>query len=188
MDADLQNRAVQLSNDLAALRARLAEAERGRDGWKHKADVADHEREYHRTIRDAAAGNWWVWQGDEDHLESLTCPVMIRPEQLQAMIAAARSQHDENCDTRDTMIPGKPCNCYLHWRERAESAESRLSAAAKALDLSVRAHDLHARIWDLPEIRRQAMALFDECGVDNWPAMFALATQLARAALKEARP
>jgi hypothetical protein len=32
-------------------------------------------------------GEAWIWQGDgEDHLESLTCPVVIRPEQLLAMV------------------------------------------------------------------------------------------------------
>lgn len=32
-------------------------------------------------------GEAWLWQGDgDDHLESLTCPVVIRPEQLRSII------------------------------------------------------------------------------------------------------
>ncbi len=34
--------------------------------------------------------------------------------ELQSQLAAAlQDQHDESCDTRDSMIQGKPCNCYL---------------------------------------------------------------------------
>lgn len=34
-------------------------------------------------LRQKADGEVWIWQGDGlDHLESLTCPVMIRPEEL----------------------------------------------------------------------------------------------------------
>jgi len=44
-----------------------------------------------QTLRDAAQGNYWLWQGDgEDHLESLTCPVLIAPGQLMNLIAAAQ--------------------------------------------------------------------------------------------------
>lgn len=38
------------------------------------------------TLRCERNGEVWIWQGDgEDHLESLTCPVLIRPEQLRAL-------------------------------------------------------------------------------------------------------
>lgn len=38
--------------------------------------------------RDKEAGNTWYWQGDgEDHPESLTCPVLIHPADLRAMLA-----------------------------------------------------------------------------------------------------
>ena len=34
-------------------------------------------------LRDKIRGDFWLWQGNgEDHLESLVCPVLIRPETL----------------------------------------------------------------------------------------------------------
>ena len=43
---------------------------------------------------------------------------------LQARLEdAERNQHDENCDTRDVVISGKPCNCYLLLKERLEEAQ-----------------------------------------------------------------
>lgn len=43
-----------------------------------------------RALREAAAGNYWSWQGDgEDHLESLVCPVLIPAPALQAIIDRA---------------------------------------------------------------------------------------------------
>lgn len=37
--------------------------------------------------RDCAEGNFWYWQGDgEDYPESLTCPVLIRAEDLRALL------------------------------------------------------------------------------------------------------
>lgn len=38
------------------------------------------ERERHPLIRQILIGEYWIWQGDEDDdLDSLTCPVVIRP-------------------------------------------------------------------------------------------------------------
>ena len=65
-----------------------------RDGWKEEAGKykRDHD-EIHKlysALTDVTAGNYWAWQGDGmDHLESLTCPVVIRPEQLREIIKAA---------------------------------------------------------------------------------------------------
>lgn len=40
-----------------------------------------------RTLREAATGNYWRWQGDgQDHLESLVCPVLIDATDLRAII------------------------------------------------------------------------------------------------------
>lgn len=36
----------------------------------------------------------WIWQGEEDYLESLVCPVVIRPEQLRAILANPRSEEE----------------------------------------------------------------------------------------------
>lgn len=45
----------------------------------------------------AESKNYWIWQGDgEDHLESLTCPILIRPEQLRSLIAErTRAEADD---------------------------------------------------------------------------------------------
>lgn len=43
-----------------------------------------------KTALDAASSGvgWWVWQGDgEDHVESLTCPILIRAEQMREVQA-----------------------------------------------------------------------------------------------------
>jgi len=88
----------ELAEENSKLRAEVARLTKERDGYRHKAEFSEHERQYHRTLRDAAAGNWWVWQGDgEDHLESLTCPVLIRPERLAEtlMISAAATAEVE---------------------------------------------------------------------------------------------
>lgn len=71
-----------------------------------KLEVANHENTIkHNQIctlkghLDANAGNYWAWQGDgEDHLESLSCSVVIRPEDLREILeklAAAAKERDE---------------------------------------------------------------------------------------------
>ncbi len=43
-----------------------------------------------QTHRDKAGDEYWVWQGDDsDVLESLVCPILIRPGQLRAQIDRA---------------------------------------------------------------------------------------------------
>lgn len=40
-----------------------------------------------------ARGEFWAWQGDEcDHLESLTCPVLIPAAELRALLEAAKTE------------------------------------------------------------------------------------------------
>lgn len=40
-----------------------------------------------RLMKEAAEGNYWAWQEDgENHLESLTCPVMIDPQDLLKLV------------------------------------------------------------------------------------------------------
>lgn len=44
------------------------------------------------TARDMLRGDYWFWQGDgEDHLESLVCPVVIRADDLAALIKSEGS-------------------------------------------------------------------------------------------------
>src|SRR5208337_302543 len=49
---------------------------------------AECERLHAEIAKLEALENYWVWEGSgEDHLESLTCPVLIRPRQLAELIA-----------------------------------------------------------------------------------------------------
>jgi hypothetical protein len=64
-----------------------------------KDALADSEREAVRLRRELslhrekAEGNYWAWQGDgEDHLETLTCPVVIHPSELRRVAAEARAE------------------------------------------------------------------------------------------------
>ena len=45
-------------------------------------------------------GEVWIWQGDDDdHLESLACPILIRPEQLRDIIGETNKEKPiSNCD------------------------------------------------------------------------------------------
>ena len=73
VDADDYNRTV------AERDAAQAEVEH----WKTEVDRY---RDEINTRHDKDKGNFWYWQGDgEDHLESLTCPVLIRAEDLRAI-------------------------------------------------------------------------------------------------------
>jgi hypothetical protein len=38
------------------------------------------------------------------------------------------SQHDENCDSRDIIIPGKPCNCYVKYKQQLATAQAAFEA------------------------------------------------------------
>lgn len=41
------------------------------------------------THRAKSTGEYWAWQDDEEnHLESLTCPILIRPKSLRVLLAA----------------------------------------------------------------------------------------------------
>lgn len=58
-----------------------------------------------RNHLEAERGNYWAWQGDgEDHLESLSCPVVIQPQtllQLTTRLAAAEAEQDRIRKQRD---------------------------------------------------------------------------------------
>jgi hypothetical protein len=47
-----------------------------------------------RMGQEAVNGNFWVYQGDgEDHIESLTCPVVIDPARLKRILETANIYH-----------------------------------------------------------------------------------------------
>lgn len=55
----------------------------------HQQQAEKLEEAYRQLVcyREGHKENWWVWQGgSEDHLESLTCPVLIHPEALRDMV------------------------------------------------------------------------------------------------------
>lgn len=65
--------------DVQDIRSQLLEMTKAAESSDHQANM----------LRDERDGAVWCWQGDgEDHLESLTCPVLIRPEALRPMASA----------------------------------------------------------------------------------------------------
>jgi hypothetical protein len=73
LEARDELRRAQRSGLLVELQSALIELE-GLKRWKRDLTLA--------------GGTPWFWQGDgEDHLESLTCPILIQPDQLRAMQA-----------------------------------------------------------------------------------------------------
>lgn len=66
-----------LETELATLRAEVSRL-------RSEANRKDCRVVSHRI----SGGEAWLWQGDgHDHLESLTCPVVIQPEQLRGLVA-----------------------------------------------------------------------------------------------------
>lgn len=49
-----------------------------------------------------------------------------RPSMAEFCRKLVADQHDENCDTRDTMIQGKPCNCYVILRAKVAELEQEI--------------------------------------------------------------
>lgn len=68
--------------------------------------------------------------GKPVYLHSRNCPgycdyACNAPQGEQVAEALENRGHDENCDMRDRMIPGKPCNCYVRFRSsNAEMLEA----------------------------------------------------------------
>lgn len=76
------------------------------------------------TLQEGAAGNYWHWQGDgEDHLESLSCPVLISADQLRAVLAEKGDAH--TCT--EACALGDLGHCGRTLREYETHCEKRLS-------------------------------------------------------------
>jgi hypothetical protein len=74
------------------------------------------------TARDMANGDCWYWQGDgEDHLESLVCPVVIRPEELSELIQSLRYAWNRLGTIR--MNPSGDPECVLCNQSALQSAD-----------------------------------------------------------------
>jgi hypothetical protein len=84
--------AVHLVKSLAAEVRRLTKLA---EGWEYQArkvadDLAAAEDEL-KARRDREKGEVWYWQGDDtDEPESLTCPVLMRPEHARGFAAEVR--------------------------------------------------------------------------------------------------
>lgn len=71
------------------------------ENFEHKlrllgAEHLDALAEIERLKRDLAAvhagpGAVWYWQGDDDHPENLTCPVVMHPETLRELLAVVEA-------------------------------------------------------------------------------------------------
>lgn len=80
------DRITELETQLAAEKARADKADAALNEAINRADNLDRELVAHR---EKASGNYWAWQGDEeDHLELLSCPVVILPDALRCIVAA----------------------------------------------------------------------------------------------------
>lgn len=71
-----------------------------------------------RLHRDKAAGDYWAWQGDgTDHLETLTCPVLISPRVLSALF----SEHGRLA--RRTLVLERACRLAIEDRQCSQKCD-----------------------------------------------------------------
>lgn len=83
--------------------------------------------------RDVERGDWWCWQGDEeDHPESLTCPVVMSADILREHLkemAELRSQNDRlRQDRYDALsVTSKDGLLASEWVARAGKAERQVA-------------------------------------------------------------
>ena len=75
-------------NKIAALRAQLAQAQAERDRLREAyATETQRLQARIRTLEEYSAGNVWHWSAmDENHVESLTCPILISAEDMRAAL------------------------------------------------------------------------------------------------------
>lgn len=62
----------------------------------------------------AAIGEVWHWGGDgEDHLESLICPILIMPHQLQELLNASQAEKERWARQIAEVTPGRPIEGWM---------------------------------------------------------------------------
>lgn len=84
-----RNALAEYEKQAEALRRMLIQAESEAETAEATAASLQAENKLHRQ---KAAGEYWAWQGDgEDHLESLTCPVLVPAQEL----ARFQAERDE---------------------------------------------------------------------------------------------
>lgn len=85
---------VQLQGENGKLREQLRESEA----------LADSARRELVAHREKAHGNYWGWQGDgEDHLESLSCPVLIPAQSLREIVEKLRESEGKCAEMRSLL-------------------------------------------------------------------------------------
>ena len=74
----------------ALRRAEAAESENKR----LRGELADRHYQIQRALESGESSREvWYWQGDgDDHLESLTCPILITPDKLKAALSAKETK------------------------------------------------------------------------------------------------
>lgn len=73
-----------------------------------------------------------------------------RPAVAEFCRGLVANQHDEDCDTRDAMIQGKPCNCYVLIGKKYRSALAKvaeLEQENKILREAVNLNAEESRLW-----------------------------------------
>ena len=78
--------------DRGEIRAHIAKEERRalEEELTEKSREIERLQQIIKATKEEAAGAYWSWQGDgEDHLQSLTCGVMMQAEHLRLLISAA---------------------------------------------------------------------------------------------------
>lgn len=131
---------------IPALLARAESAEKLADGLKSELKVAIDDQDKHQKYFALSQANsrigdgYWCWQGDgQDHLESLICPVLIRPEDLAAFIERAESAEKRLAEV-EAISESRRLKLFqvgeeraAEWK-RAENAEAKLATVEKERD------------------------------------------------------
>jgi NTP pyrophosphatase (non-canonical NTP hydrolase) len=98
---------------------------------------------------DMLRGDYWFWQGDgEDHLESLACPVVIRPEELAALLAIGGKVQD--AVDAALAAPEGPPNPSETPNGSAEGQGEREAVRERMAKLVDAAYDLDAAFVTIP--------------------------------------
>jgi len=114
----------ELESALARREEQLRRCEQQRDGWEVAYAKIATERNEAIANLERELGKYWIWQGDgEDHLESLTCIVRIRPEALLQIITERDEAVAVCAKMRDALENAgwHKCGCPGHWKTLSDS-------------------------------------------------------------------
>lgn len=87
---------------IAALEKELKQANKFVRGWEEEAKGLKRDIIRLKSLLDAKNEDYWAWQGDdEDHLESLVCPVVIYADDLRDIIAKGDRAEKELAEAKE---------------------------------------------------------------------------------------